>query len=117
MSCRTVSVSETEPSGRVAVFGARGRFHDCVPPPLQMTTVVYSSTTAPNPPSSCFQVPSEHLDWIRFILKVLQVVSSLSRQRHLVDTRLPLRTSAAWRSASGAAQRNHFVFKQKKKSP
>lgn len=41
------------------------------------TTEVYSSTTAPNPPSSCFQVPSEHLDWIRFILKVLQVLLSL----------------------------------------
>lgn len=116
LSCRTVNVSKTE-AFTVAVFGARAAGSvTCVPPSLQMTTTeVYASTTAPNPPSSCFQVPSEHLDWIRFILKVLQVVSSLTKQRHLVDTRLLLRTSAVCGSASRAAERNYFVFKQQKK--
>lgn len=41
------------------------------------TTEVYGATTAPNPRSSCFQVPSDHLDWTRFTLKVLQVLLSL----------------------------------------
>ncbi|XP_044214478.1 CKLF-like MARVEL transmembrane domain-containing protein 6 [Thunnus albacares] len=41
------------------------------------TTEVYSSTTAPNPKSSCFMVPSEHLDKIRFLIKVLEVLLSL----------------------------------------
>lgn len=40
------------------------------------TTEVYSPTTAPNPKASCFLVPSEYLDTVRFTLKVLQVVSS-----------------------------------------
>ncbi|XP_069581784.1 CKLF-like MARVEL transmembrane domain-containing protein 6, partial [Brachyistius frenatus] len=37
---------------------------------------VYSTTTAPNPKSSCFTVPSEHLDRTRFFLKVMQVLLS-----------------------------------------
>lgn len=40
------------------------------------TTEVYSPTTAPNPKASWFLVPSEHLDTVRFTLKVFQVVSS-----------------------------------------
>uniref|UniRef100_A0A3P8TQY5 MARVEL domain-containing protein n=1 Tax=Amphiprion percula TaxID=161767 RepID=A0A3P8TQY5_AMPPE len=37
---------------------------------------VYSATTAPNPKSSCFVVPTDHLDKSRFILKVFQVLLS-----------------------------------------
>ncbi|KAL3064975.1 hypothetical protein OYC64_001085 [Pagothenia borchgrevinki] len=40
-------------------------------------TEVYSTTTAPNPKSSCFSVPSENLDTVCFALKVLQVLLSL----------------------------------------
>ncbi|XP_022076002.1 CKLF-like MARVEL transmembrane domain-containing protein 6 [Acanthochromis polyacanthus] len=37
---------------------------------------VYSATTAPNPKSSWFVVPTEHLDKTRFILKIFQVLLS-----------------------------------------
>ncbi|XP_072249579.1 CKLF-like MARVEL transmembrane domain-containing protein 6 [Leuresthes tenuis] len=40
------------------------------------STEVYTATTAPNPKSSCFMVPSEHLDKIRFGLKIVQVLLS-----------------------------------------
>ncbi|KAM7382805.1 hypothetical protein PAMP_002512 [Pampus punctatissimus] len=40
------------------------------------TTEVYSATTAPNPKDSCFKVPSEHLDKVRFSIKVLEVLLS-----------------------------------------
>ncbi|KAM4580120.1 CKLF-like MARVEL transmembrane domain-containing protein 6 [Odontesthes bonariensis] len=40
------------------------------------STEVYAATTAPNPKSSWFLVPSEHLDKVRFILKITQVVLS-----------------------------------------
>ncbi|KAK1895170.1 CKLF-like MARVEL transmembrane domain containing protein 6 [Dissostichus eleginoides] len=40
-------------------------------------TEVYSPTTAPNPKSSCFSVPSDNLDRVRFAFKVLQVLLSL----------------------------------------
>uniref|UniRef100_A0A1A8JG82 CKLF-like MARVEL transmembrane domain containing 6 n=1 Tax=Nothobranchius kuhntae TaxID=321403 RepID=A0A1A8JG82_NOTKU len=42
-----------------------------------MANDVYSSTTTPNPESSCFKVPSELLDKTRFILKVCEVLLSL----------------------------------------
>ncbi|XP_061737736.1 CKLF-like MARVEL transmembrane domain-containing protein 6 [Nerophis ophidion] len=38
---------------------------------------VYSSTTAPNPGSSCLLIPSQHLSTHRFFLKVLEVLMSL----------------------------------------
>ncbi|XP_071325199.1 CKLF-like MARVEL transmembrane domain-containing protein 6 [Trachinotus anak] len=41
-----------------------------------MASEVYSSTTAPNPKSSCCLVPSEHLDKIRFLVKILEVLLS-----------------------------------------
>nr|XP_057910015.1 CKLF-like MARVEL transmembrane domain-containing protein 6 [Doryrhamphus excisus] len=41
------------------------------------THEVYSSTTAPNPNSSCFLVPSPHLDKKRFIVKIMEVLLSL----------------------------------------
>ncbi|XP_070692201.1 CKLF-like MARVEL transmembrane domain-containing protein 6 [Pempheris klunzingeri] len=37
---------------------------------------VYSSTTAPNPKSSCFVIPSKHLDKTRFFIKVFEVLLS-----------------------------------------
>ncbi|XP_062278086.1 LOW QUALITY PROTEIN: CKLF-like MARVEL transmembrane domain-containing protein 6 [Scomber scombrus] len=40
-------------------------------------TEVYSPTTVSNPKSSIFLVPTDHLDMIRFIIKVLEVVLSL----------------------------------------
>lgn len=40
-------------------------------------TEVYAPTTAPNPKSSFFMVPYEHLDKVRFIIKVLEVLLSL----------------------------------------
>ncbi|KAK5931688.1 hypothetical protein CesoFtcFv8_000043 [Champsocephalus esox] len=40
-------------------------------------TEVYSPTTAPNPKSSFFSVPSDNLGRVRFALKVLQVLLSL----------------------------------------
>uniref|UniRef100_A0A1A7XQ90 CKLF-like MARVEL transmembrane domain containing 6 n=1 Tax=Iconisemion striatum TaxID=60296 RepID=A0A1A7XQ90_9TELE len=42
-----------------------------------MANDVYSPTTAPNPESSCFKVPSKLLDKPRFILKVCEVLLSL----------------------------------------
>lgn len=41
-----------------------------------MASEVYSSTTAPNPKSSWCLVPSEHLDRIRFVVKLAEVVFS-----------------------------------------
>ncbi|XP_041843746.1 CKLF-like MARVEL transmembrane domain-containing protein 6 [Melanotaenia boesemani] len=41
-----------------------------------MASEVYSPTTAPNPKSSLFMVPSEHLDYKRFGLKATEVVLS-----------------------------------------
>lgn len=51
-----------------------------------MADGVYASTTTPNPSSSFCLVPSEHLEKPRFILKVLEVVSSkmLSVLPHLL---------------------------------
>ncbi|XP_034466655.1 CKLF-like MARVEL transmembrane domain-containing protein 6 [Hippoglossus hippoglossus] len=41
-----------------------------------MASEVYSVTTAPNPKSSWFQVPSERLDKRRFVVKVIEVIFS-----------------------------------------
>ncbi|XP_040900063.1 CKLF-like MARVEL transmembrane domain-containing protein 6 isoform X2 [Toxotes jaculatrix] len=41
-----------------------------------MASEVYSSTTTPNPKSSWCLVPSEHLDKIRFLLKITEVLLS-----------------------------------------
>ncbi|XP_039973051.1 CKLF-like MARVEL transmembrane domain-containing protein 6 [Xiphias gladius] len=41
-----------------------------------MATEVYSSTTAPNPKSSLCMVPSEHLDKMRFLVKLMEVLFS-----------------------------------------
>nr|XP_046255406.1 CKLF-like MARVEL transmembrane domain-containing protein 6 [Scatophagus argus]XP_046255407.1 CKLF-like MARVEL transmembrane domain-containing protein 6 [Scatophagus argus] len=40
------------------------------------TTEVYSPTTAPNPKSSCFIIPSENLEMSRFVIKVFELVLS-----------------------------------------
>ncbi|XP_061573718.1 CKLF-like MARVEL transmembrane domain-containing protein 6 [Cololabis saira] len=39
---------------------------------------VYSATTAPNPKSSWFKVPSERLDKVRFGIKIVEVLLSLA---------------------------------------
>ncbi|XP_077432974.1 CKLF-like MARVEL transmembrane domain-containing protein 6 [Vanacampus margaritifer] len=38
---------------------------------------VYSPTTVPNPNAGCFLVPSQYLDKVRFVVKVLEVLLSL----------------------------------------
>ncbi|XP_077384115.1 CKLF-like MARVEL transmembrane domain-containing protein 6 [Festucalex cinctus] len=38
---------------------------------------VYSSTTMPNPNAGCFLLPSDYLDKVRFVVKVLEVLLSL----------------------------------------
>ncbi|XP_057691363.1 CKLF-like MARVEL transmembrane domain-containing protein 6 [Corythoichthys intestinalis] len=38
---------------------------------------VYSSTTVPNPNTGCFLVPTQHLDKVRFVVKILEVLLSL----------------------------------------
>lgn len=48
----------------------------CVLSSVMATPSVYSPTTVSNPKSSCFVVPSDLLDIVRFGVKVVEVVSS-----------------------------------------
>ncbi|KAM6995513.1 CKLF-like MARVEL transmembrane domain-containing protein 6 [Tautogolabrus adspersus] len=41
-----------------------------------MTSAVYAPTTISDPKSSCFMVPSKHLDMVHFVIKVFQVLLS-----------------------------------------